>query len=724
MQYFNIMKSHNVRPSIDNLMLLTSDKILDLFAEHERILFDRPDRDYEVVHDNVDFMKPMLERWSTEIGSISTDLDALRPDSLAEKESTVELVRIYESTLQILSILELLKQSIVAPGVEEIRKEFENAVSKSVSAVTNSILFVFHPNGDSVQSDLTIQVCKTEIGGSHYQCKRLRTKLAAYRAYISTDSSWSERLANNLLNAKIHGVLIFGCVLALISFGILNVPIESHFVEIKTYARSFSVLVATLWFQGVFMMRWKRSQEMMIWVMVWATLINIWIYELPLGLIASAMLYAFPLRRLNTLFKDIDDKSVPDRFFRRFSLPYALLWSLVTFVLTHEMIWLIGLTVWVSYNVLIRETSYRFFRQTYDLIENVFSENRGRIQREAYFVASSSVTAFAALTGVLGHLSVRQISELMEFAGNFSLVLITILLAIQAVIPGINLWSNVATPRRRVREIHMMLRANRGLGGFMFSFFLLFVLASLTRWILQSVGDSSVLIASLEIQFLTNETGSIVDVLLGSEFSPQVTLLVGFTVLLVVCLSLLVHCILLLYYMFSTASVFLLPMLDSLLSTPAYVESISNSLTLSEDESHRIQTDIIETLTKSRRLNGCIIEQIFLSDSLLQSGNVILAIHFIADFPDKSNMYKICKETARLFYGRTSKIGQKISSMTIGFYRNTLDQGKHNIFAVQLNNDDWQFFDKQVPGMSDQYKIEHVFRAKVVEYVLPESQIF
>ena len=705
-------------------MSLKHEQVLKLFDEYESLRFDKPIRNYDVVHENVDFMNPLIQQWIKVYENTLSNLELLVFDSLKKREISPELESLYGGVIGMMEIAHTLGKEIVTPDIEAMRHEFHSAVLSSLSSLINYVFFAFHPNADYRHSESVIPLTVSSLALENARVQNIETNLKTFRHKKEPGSSNLEHLFNFVVSTRVQLFLLLSCFVMLLLLDLTGFSTDSRIVTTKVFARIFSVLVATLWFQGIFMMRWKRSQEMSIWVMVWATLINIWIYGIFVGAAISILLYAFPVRRLLGLFKDIDDRSVPDRFFRRFSLPYAVAWSVVALVLTHEIIWLIGLTVWISFNVIIRESSYRFFRQTYDLIENIFSEQGGRKQREAYFVASSSITAFVTLTGMLGHLNVGQIKDLLGFAGNFSLVLITILLAIQAVIPGINLWSSDAGPRRRSREIHTMLRANRGLGGFMVSFFLLFVLSNSTRWILESFDAVDIRIASLDIQFLTRETGSTIDVFLGSQYSAEVTLMIGFTIVLVVCVSLLIYCVLLLYYMFSTASVFLMPMLDSLLSTPVHVDSVSNGLSMDIEEKDDFQTEVLKSLKSSSKLNGCIIDQLVLSDSIEPSGNAILAVHYILDFPDKSQMYRVFKETVRLFYGRSSKIDKQIESILVSCYRDTRDQGKHNIFAVQVNLSDWRFFEREVPGMSDQYKIEHIFGAKLVDYVLPEAQVF
>ncbi len=705
-------------------MHLTADDIQELFDAYETIRFDRLERNYSVVHEDVDFLKPLLEEWTIELTKIITSISALDPETLETKELSAEIVNMYASTRQILLILKTLRREVVTLNVEELRKELEEKVSHSLSTVINSILFAFHPNGNYVRNDHVTRATIADLELTRTEGKRLATRLAAHRTGVTESASLSMRIADLFLSSKVQFTIMCVCIVAMLAFEAFEFSVEMHFPTVKLFARSYSVFVATLWFQGIFMMRWQRSQDLTLLVMVWATLSNVWVYGFLLGILISSLLYAFPLWLLHVLFKDIDDKSVPERFSRRFSFSYAIAWSIVAIVLTHELIWLIGLVIWISYNVLIRESSYRFFRQTYDLIENIFSEGRGRLQREMYFVLSSSITAFIILTGILGNLSVSQAMDLLGFAANFSLILITILLAIQAVIPGINIWSSDSNARSRLREIHIMLRANRGLGGFMVSFFFLFVLSNFVRWMLLSAGEGDVHIASLDLQFMTRETGNAFDILRGSQYSQEVTLMFAFTVLLVICVSLLIYCMLLLYYMFSTASIFLFPMLDSLLSTPVFIDSISNAVSWEEEDKEKLQVEIVSTLTSCRKLNGYAIDQIALIDSLEPTDSAILSIHFLLDFPEKSEMYKVFKETVSLFYGRTSKANLPIQNINLSFYRETRDMGKHNIFAVQVNEEDFRFFERDIQGMSEQFKIERVFRAKLVSYVLPESQVF
>lgn len=699
--------------------------IENYYQEYESVRFDKPKRNYDDVKSDIEFLRPILDEWHTALETIIDGLGNFDDDTLLTRKITSELQKFYVSASNLLEKGKDVKSQITTMNVEPIRKDVEEGIFDTLHSV-HSILDAFHKNVEYKTKEHIVQATIDSLTLDKTKITNIQRKVKSYRPSKVSTKSLLGRFTKWLFSSKMQFRLYILVVVGLIVTGIYDLGIEAYFDDIKVYSRIFSVSVGVLWLQATFMMSWtKRIQSIVIGVMFWATLNNVWIYGIVIGFIVSFLIYALPLIRLFGLFKGTDDKTIPDRFIRQLSVPYSLSW-LVVLIITHEIIWLLGLIIWLTFNVFIRGTSYRFFRQTYDLIEDIYPDKSGRKQREFYFVLSSALTAFLLLTGILGYFAPQDVLSIFNFSSDFALILITILLAIQAIILGINIWSKDENPRHRIREMRLMLRANRGLGGFMSSFFFLFIISNIGRFFVQKFASDMNLIVSVDIIFMTTPIGNLFDVMASpSNYSVEHTMLVFVTILFVSCISLLIYSITQLYYMFSTASIFLLPIRDTLLATPIVIEKISNAMLTSNKEA--TETNVVDALTSNSKLNGYIIGQLNLINSTSDTEKIVISIQYDIDFPDKNEMYRILRETNKMFFDSELKPLRELPSIDcigISFFRETYSMGRHNLFALQVNREQWEFLKKDTPNLSEQFKIEHVLGAKLIHYMLPEAQIF
>ncbi len=706
-------------------MEVSQDGIVSYFNRYEAVRFDKPQRDFSIVHTETKILIPFVENWRKELQTIYANLEVFSKDTLQSKTMTNELQAIVAGADSVLSIAEAVKAQIVTMDVEPFRKQVEKEIVDSLSSL--DILFrAFDSRHPQLEiGGHVVDTAAESIKRAINKSKAIEKRLERFNKVDSAKRHPIVRAATWFIGGRVQFALVFLVLLAMMFFPVVDSPIEKELQLMQVYAHAFSVSVAVLWFQATFAIPSKHNPSWLFRFMFWATVGNIWIYGLILGFVISLCAYWFPLGWFLSITKNLEEKSVPQRIFAKFLLPYAVAWLFVAVVLTHELIWVIGLVIWLTFNVFIRETSYRFFRKNYDLIEDIIPGTNGRKQRESHFLLSSAITTTVVLSGLLGLLDVADVLLIFGFAADFSLILITILLAVQAIIPGINIWSRHENAKLRIREMRLMLRVNRGLGGFMRSYFVLFVFANAVRLFLASSDGGPSLYASLDLNFLTAVTGNIFDIVfLGAEYSAEITLVASVTTLFVICISLLTYCVALLFYMFTTTSTFLVPIQDILMSTPPSVENVSNVLGKDKIDRPEVEEQIVSAIMSCSKLNGCIVNQLSLIESPSGKEKIIVTVEFHIDFPDKLEMYRIFKDTLVLLFDRTSELNPAVDRIGVNFFRQTHALGRQNIFALQLNREEWKFFKDDVPGLTEQFKIEHVFSAKLIDYVLPESQIF
>ena len=705
-------------------MEFSQSDILSYLDKYKSVRSDRPARDLSIVHSDTTVLIHFVKKWRNELQTILAELEDSSMDSLQSKAMTNELRAIVAGAEIILSMAKAVKAITVTMDVEPSRLLVEKEIMNSLSILDKLLREYDSRRGQQITGEHVVDDAAKSISSAINKSRTVERRLKRFNKVDSAKRHVAVRTVAWFFGGRVQFGLVIIALLAMIFFAIVDSPMEQEFHSMKAYARVFSVSVAVLWFQATFAFPGKENPSWLFRFMFWATINNIWIYGLLLGIVISLLVYILPLGWLLSISKNLDDKSVPERIFARFLAPYAVAWLFVALVLTHELIWVIGLVIWLTFNIFIRQTSYRFFRQNYDLIEDIVPGRTGRRLRESQFLLSSAITVALVLSGVLGVLDVADISLVFGFAADFSLILITILLAVQAIIPGINIWSRDENAKQRIREMRLMLRANRGLGGFMRSFFVLFVFANAVRLLVASYDGDPSLYAPLDMRFLTTVTGNIFDiVMVGAEYSVEITVQALITTLFVICVSLLTYCVTLLFYMFSTASTFLVPIQDTLMSTPPFVENVSNVLLEGNVDRQRVEELVVDAIKSCNKLNGCIVNQVSLIESPAVEGKIIVTVEYHIDFPDKSEMYRIVKDTHGLLFDRTKDLSPLIDRIGVNFFQHTHDLGKHNIFALQIDEEEWKFLKKDIPGMTFQFKIENVFNAKLVGYVLPESQI-
>lgn len=498
--------------------------------------------------------------------------------------------------------------------------------------------------------------------------------------------------------------------------------VEETLARYRDVAKLFIWWMTILWFPTQFLNAIKnhRVTGYVFYGMFWAGLAALWAYGFFRGFIIAILLLIWPISRLLSTPKN-EQREFPYRLGQRLYIPATVSLVIVALVVSHEPLWLLGMTIWLVF-ISITRLSFKHFRRTYDLLEELFPETQGR-DRKNRFLLISLVTSTALLTpGLMGRLTPDFVSSLYLQAAGLAFALITILLAVQAIIPGITTWSGDQHTSKRLREMRSILRANTGLEGFMQLFFYLFVL-TIAGWLLATRFLSEMpFVVDLSLEYLVGHTTTIVDLVNPFErfaFSMENTLL-GLSTLYFaafVCLS--VFAVAQLYYLFIAANTLVLPIRDALLSTPVQIEKVEGVDTRGrkskDPKGHEL---VVERLQSDRKLNGYVISALKV-EKISDGGGLKVAIELEMDFVEIDAMLEIVREVYRTVFSVSS-----VNAAKLVLFRNAHlgRTGTQNIFLLEITRHEWEFLSKSVPGFPFRYKLERL-GARIIDYVAAESRI-
>ena len=249
----------------------------------------------------------------------------------------------------------------------------------------------------------------------------------------------------------------------------------------------------------------------------------------------------------------------------------------VALFVTQEGLWLIGAIIWIMFS-LTASHSFRYYRRTYDLVEDLYQKPQGKRRRHLLIFISLSLVTFLLFPGFLGKLSSQFVIELYSQAAGLAFGLITILLAVQAIIPGITTWAGDTRKANHLREMRSILRTNAGLEGFMLWFFILFIF-SLAAWFFSTHFWSNLdYLVDLSWQSAfekpINALQEIANFFTSNQVLSEQFLTTMGTLIFAVFLYATIYGIAQLYYLFIAANTLTLPIRDLILSIPVEIETI------------------------------------------------------------------------------------------------------------------------------------------------------
>jgi hypothetical protein len=730
------------------------------------------------------FLIECFEAWDEKNKTLYKKAVILRSSDITSDEGSPKITEIAKDLQTLIEVLRILKQSIGPVTFEKVREDLTKKVSDTIDTYTTLFQIAVGDfpydvdftekvvrnvklqstmgkwGNSSVKSSIHQSATKHLPGAKEYTYKKkgsvsralldinkhlwvlLRILyLILFYGFIQTEIArsllpydlWINTLLWLLLfiwiirairkrkiTILLSGLIIWGVPL-LWTYGVVSV--DSFEIEsVRRVLKIILWLTVIFWFPLQFLNIIKdyRVSQIIILTVIWAGVLSLFSYGILKGLLVATLLLIVPISRLLNAPKS-RHTNLPGNFDKQLYIPTSFSLLFVALFVTHEGLWLIGAVIWIMFSITASH-SYRYFRRTYDLIEDLYPKPQGKRRRHLLLFISLSLVTLLLFPGLLGKLSGEYVIGLYSQATGFAFGLITILLAVQAIIPGVTTWAGDTRKANHLREMRSILRANAGLEGFMQWFFILFVF-SLAAWFVSTrfLGNLSHLV---DLSFVNafeqpiNVLREIKDIFSANQGISEEAITRFSTLIFAVFVYVTIYGIAQLYYLFIAANTLTLPIRDSILSNPVEIESIDFE-NIDNTEQDTIFEGIKDKLRSNLDLNGQIINQLNVNYEPDNPNRIKkVRAEFEQDFIELDELMEfINKAFSGLFQlDRHADVEVVIVRRTYQRFR------RQPVFALEVNNSEWEFLKKDLPGFPFDYRLK-CLGARLSDYVMAESQI-
>lgn len=410
---------------------------------------------------------------------------------------------------------------------------------------------------------------------------------------------------------------------------------------------------------------------------IWATFFLWLAYGFLAGTLYALLLYAIPISKLlrTPTFGSLDKNATS------YSLAAAT-GILGVFVLTHEPMWLFGLAMWLAF-VLILSVSRAYYRKL-DQVEAVANEPPSRQLRHRILLFGYLLTLVLFSPGVSELILDRGQHSLLELLTTLLVTFITLVFAIQAIVPGITAWES-DNDRAGLREKKTLLQTIESLRGFLISG----TIALGVMVLLQILP-----IDTAEYSFATDRyfqrVSHIGDAMFkGIAGTVSVTFTVGMisqlTLIFAVAIS--IQVLSQLYYLFVAANTLLIPLRAKVRSVPPILPTRSESC---PDDHTDVEKQIWENVTASlqhwERMQGMIVTNLRVNASTELGDNLRLLIEFWDDFPARSQICEFAHSLCNLLFQHEPRI----NAIRVVFRTTLPKYGEVRAFLAELSRENWQ----------------------------------
>ena len=477
----------------------------------------------------------------------------------------------------------------------------------------------------------------------------------------------------------------------------------------------FLWLTVLFWFPVQFLdvARNTKKSQVFVLIIIWIIVLSLYAYGLIKGTIVSVLLLIKPISTLLSSSKvdGFNSFSFEKRISKKLFYPTYFSFIFISFFVTNEGFWLIGSIIWIMFSI-SRAHSFRYFRRTYDLIEEIFPNPKGKQHRHVLLFVSLCLVTIILFPGFLGKVSRDLVIDIYNQTSGLAFGFISILLAVQAIIPGITTWAGDSKKANYFREIHSILRANAGLEGFMLWFFILFIYSIMAWFISKHFFINLDYLVDLTYSNMFSQLFELKRIF---TYGLSETILVWLsTMIFAVFIYLLIYGIAQLFYLFIAANTLVLPIRDFLLSNPVEIEAININ---GGKDSHEMDK-IIKALKENQDLNGQIVYELSINNYQNQNKTIQVNLEMGLDFIEVEGLYDLIKKA----YASIFSIYDNSIVNVVVVRQTHLKFKRQKIFQMEINKREWDFLNNNIPGFPFDYKLK-CLKAIMMGYVFAESQI-
>lgn len=477
-----------------------------------------------------------------------------------------------------------------------------------------------------------------------------------------------------------HMVLIM-VMYALIVLGhlLFGLDIPAKFTQVAI----FLVWIIVLSWLPLYFMQAINVNRSQLTIIIWATFFLWLAYGFGWGSFYTVLLFIWPLAKLlQKRTHGGHDLSAQE------NIGATTIGLLIVFLVSHQLIWLLGLSAWISFAIVTR-ISRNYYRRL-DQVESIIREPSRRLRHRIIFFAY--MLALLLIAPVFSSvLTASRMQAYIDLSVGLIGTFIAIVFAVQAIVPGITVWESENT-RALLREQKILLEIVSVLRGFL----LTSILAVGIALSFKLFADDRVDI-SFEPQMYFREIYHVGDVLTGlsiqHSFSPNFTTVLSIWVIFAALLTISMQVFAQTYYLFVAADALLIPLRARVQATPIQVprrEEISS--TLEDAGLLHLQGRLFKSLNLWQpEGNTMVVTGYSGTYSKHDTSLYDVDIQLWDDFPKRSELSNIAKLVSdRIFYTIP-----EVDSIRIRIWSNFPGFKQAAAFAVNINRVSWSIAIKQ-----------------------------
>ena len=187
-------------------------------------------------------------------------------------------------------------------------------------------------------------------------------------------SIWKKKFSIFLSGVIVWGISLIW-VYGLFPYNLLVIESLRRFIKIALW---FTVI---FWFPIQFLnvIKDNRASEIIVLRAIWKGVLSLFSYGIEKGLLVAILLLVIPIERLFGGSRT-EQQKLAGVLDKRLYIPTAISLIIVALFVTREGLWLIGATIWIMFSITAGH-SFRYFRKTYDLIEELYPNPQGKRRR-------------------------------------------------------------------------------------------------------------------------------------------------------------------------------------------------------------------------------------------------------------------------------------------------------------------------------------------------------
>lgn len=580
---------------------------------------------------------------------------------------------------------------LVTPNNKKAQEELADLIKETIKQAFH---FISKSTVDASQMELVEALFSKQDTvfrlGLHALSQKLSPALdKTPRKDQSKGEAWKSKifLKNDLHHLWLAiAVYIFLCIILWITSKQLSELVG----EIAGIAAWYIVL---LWLPTYFLSAVKIRRYQLT-AIIWATFLLWLAYGFIWGTVYSFFLFVIPVSQLlkSPTFGSLDQS------FSKYVLTMGMGLFFV-FVFSHELLWLFGLAIWSAFTfvIIVSRSHYRRL----DQVESVTGEAPSISLRHRILYGAYVVTIVLQTPGIAGSVFSRDsINELLVMFTGLLITFVTLVFAIQAIVPGITSWEKDST-RAGLREKKVLLQTMLSLRGFLITGLVALVLVLLSR-ILPITSTEF----SFRVERYFDKISHIGDAIFhGFEGTASWSFSGGVVaqLLIILAVTVSIQAFAQVYYLFFAANTLMAPLKLKVASQKPIVKSPEQQCPEHLDEDQKkICYRLAEILGGATSIHGMEVMTYGVSQTEESLQGQTINIDLWEDIPNRKQMTELTQDILdRVFRNFTS-----VDNVRINCWTKMAKFNKARAFHIELSRHNWeQVVRKQNAELPLEYKL-------------------